>query len=166
MNTNTKRLLGTGTALAALFVGATFHAAPASAMTPGALLSGETAPLFAQHSDSDRNHGADDNSQGRYGHTPHDNGNHSGWVKVHGRWVRHADQSRYGAHYHMNYNPGGQYSHRDDNATQPGNGYHHGGDNTAQPGDYPHHSHDANGDRSDSNGGDQHQYHHDHSGSH
>ena len=166
MNTNTKRLLGTGTALAALFVGATLHAAPASAMTPGALLSGETAPLFAQHSDSDRSRGTDDYGQGRYVHTSHDNGSHYGWAKAHGRRVRHADQSRYGAHYHMNYNPGGQYPHRDDNATQPGSGYHRGGDDNAQPGDYPHHPHDTNGDRTDGNGVGQNQRHHDQGDNH
>lgn len=135
METNKKTALGLGSALAALFVGASLCAAPASALATGAHANQRSAPLFA-HRDRD-----DQNRDGNYD-TRHDKGNHYGsskqnkqQTKEHQKWLRE-QAKRYRKNGGSQYgNGGGQYYRRDgdndrddNNNTQYGGGYHRGQD--------------------------------------
>ena len=111
METFGKRTFTLGTALAALFVGASLCATPASALTPSAHGDRFSAAVFARHDKDAQNRDRDD-------YTRRDNGNHYGWDKQQDRRNRDNNTRQY---YHRTGD-----GDRDDNNNSRNNGGYHG----------------------------------------
>lgn len=129
METNKKRILGVGAALAALFVGVSLNATPASALVTTAHANGLATPVFAHHDTDNRNRdwSNDDQNSRRQ---QHDYGNHNGWskqntkqAKEHEKWLR--EQAK-----RHRTNGGGQYYHRDGDNDRDDNNSNRNGNNS------------------------------------